>query len=220
MMQKLRFFPVMMVAAVMLALAPASGADAGKFTLPPYTTVKLDNGMTLLLLERHQLPLISFNWLLKSGGSICDSPGSEGVAFVTTQLLRQGTKTRTAEQIAEQLDFVGGSVSADASYDYASGSGEFMSKDAALGIEMLADLLRNPVFPKEEMTTLIKQQVDEIVTASEASIVAAMRMIWERMKIVIEPSSALPLAVILENREKFAGKKIGIILSGGNVELS
>ena len=67
---------------------------------------------------------------------------------------------------------------------------------------------------------IIKQQVDEIVTASEASIVAAMRMIWERMKIVIEPSSALPLAVILENREKFAGKKIGIILSGGNVELS
>ncbi len=167
MIQKLRFFPVMMVAAVMLAMAPASGADASKFTLPPYTTVKLDNGMTLLLLERHQLPLISFNWLLKSGGSICDSPGSEGVAFVTTQLLRQGTKTRTAEQIAEQLDFVGGSVSADASYDYASGSGEFMSKDAALGIEMLADLLRNPVFPKEEMTKLIKQQVDGIAEAKE-----------------------------------------------------
>ena len=67
---------------------------------------------------------------------------------------------------------------------------------------------------------IIQQQVDEIITASEASIVAAMRMIWERMKIVIEPSSALPLAVILENRDKFAGKKIGIILSGGNVELS
>ena len=67
---------------------------------------------------------------------------------------------------------------------------------------------------------VIREQVDEIVTASEASIVAAMRMIWERMKIIIEPSSALPLAVILENREKFAGKRIGIILSGGNVELS
>ena len=67
---------------------------------------------------------------------------------------------------------------------------------------------------------IIQQQVDEIITASEASIVAAMRMIWERMKIVIEPSSALPLAVILENREKFAGTKIGIILSGGNAELS
>ncbi len=67
---------------------------------------------------------------------------------------------------------------------------------------------------------VIRQNVDEILTASEESIVAAMRMIWERMKIIIEPSSALPLAVIMENREKFAGLKIGIILSGGNVELT
>ena len=67
---------------------------------------------------------------------------------------------------------------------------------------------------------MIQQYVDEILTASEESIVAAMRMIWERMKIIIEPSSALPLAVIMGNREKFAGKKIGIILSGGNVELT
>ena len=67
---------------------------------------------------------------------------------------------------------------------------------------------------------VIRQNVDEILTASEASIVAAMRMIWERMKIIIEPSSAVPLAVIMENREKFTGQKIGIILSGGNVELT
>ncbi|MCK9413371.1 MAG: pyridoxal-phosphate dependent enzyme [Prolixibacteraceae bacterium] len=67
---------------------------------------------------------------------------------------------------------------------------------------------------------VIRQHVDEILTASEASIVAAMRLIWERMKIIIEPSSAVPLAVIMENRDKFAGLKIGIILSGGNVDLT
>jgi threonine dehydratase len=67
---------------------------------------------------------------------------------------------------------------------------------------------------------LIRPNVDQILTASEESIVAAMRMIWERMKIIIEPSSALPLAVIMENREQFAGQRIGIILSGGNVELT
>ncbi|HWS00719.1 MAG TPA: pyridoxal-phosphate dependent enzyme [Prolixibacteraceae bacterium] len=66
---------------------------------------------------------------------------------------------------------------------------------------------------------VIQQSVDDILTASEESIIAAMRMIWERMKIIIEPSSALPLAVIMENREKFAGHQIGIILSGGNVDL-
>ncbi len=67
-----------------------------------------------------------------------------------------------------------------------------------------------------EMTfAIIQQNVDEILTASEESIVAAMRMIWERMKIIIEPSSAVPLAAIMENRSKFSGMRIGIILSGG-----
>lgn len=67
---------------------------------------------------------------------------------------------------------------------------------------------------------IIQKNVDEILTAREDNIVAAMRMIWERMKIIIEPSSAVPLAVIMENREKFSGQRIGIILSGGNVELT
>lgn len=72
-----------------------------------------------------------------------------------------------------------------------------------------------------EMTfAIIRQNVDEILTVSEASIVAAMRMVWERMKIIIEPSSAVPLAAVMENKEKFAGRRIGIILSGGNVELT
>ena len=66
---------------------------------------------------------------------------------------------------------------------------------------------------------IILNNVDEIVTVSEESIVAAMRMILERMKIIIEPSSAVPLAAILENKVDVKGKKIGIILSGGNVDL-
>ncbi|MDP2887730.1 MAG: pyridoxal-phosphate dependent enzyme [Bacteroidota bacterium] len=66
---------------------------------------------------------------------------------------------------------------------------------------------------------IIQNEVDQIVTVSEESIVAAMRMIWERMKIIIEPSSAVPLAAILENKVDVKGKKVGIILSGGNVDL-
>jgi threonine dehydratase len=61
--------------------------------------------------------------------------------------------------------------------------------------------------------------VDEIVTVSEDSIVEAMRLIWERMKIIIEPSSAVPLAALLETKVNVAGKKTVIILSGGNVDL-
>jgi threonine dehydratase len=66
---------------------------------------------------------------------------------------------------------------------------------------------------------IVLNEVDQIVTVSEESIVEAMRMIWERMKIIIEPSSAVPLAAILENKLNVKGKKVGIILSGGNVDL-
>ncbi len=66
---------------------------------------------------------------------------------------------------------------------------------------------------------IILNEVDQIATVSEESIIAAMRMIWERMKIIIEPSSAVPLAAILENKVDVKGKKVGIILSGGNVDL-
>ncbi|MEL7586755.1 MAG: pyridoxal-phosphate dependent enzyme [Prolixibacteraceae bacterium] len=66
---------------------------------------------------------------------------------------------------------------------------------------------------------IIQQKTDEIVTVTENGIVRAMRMIWERMKIIIEPSSAVPLAAILEYKIDVRNKKTGIILSGGNVDL-
>ncbi|MFA7418768.1 MAG: pyridoxal-phosphate dependent enzyme [Melioribacteraceae bacterium] len=68
--------------------------------------------------------------------------------------------------------------------------------------------------------SILNQNLDKILTASDATIIEAMKLIWERMKIIIEPSSAVTLAVVLENKEKFAGKKIALILSGGNVDLT
>lgn len=67
---------------------------------------------------------------------------------------------------------------------------------------------------------IILQNVDDIITVSEENIVKAMRLIWERMKIIIEPSAAVPVAALLENPELFKGAKVGIILSGGNVDLT
>jgi len=66
---------------------------------------------------------------------------------------------------------------------------------------------------------IIREFVDDIVTVEEKNIVKAMRLIFERMKIVVEPSSAVPLAAVLEEKVDVAGKKTGIILSGGNVDL-
>lgn len=66
---------------------------------------------------------------------------------------------------------------------------------------------------------IIQENVERIITIGESAIVHAMRTVWERMKMIIEPSSAVPLAVVLENPELFSGQRVGIIVSGGNVDL-
>ncbi|MGB7393464.1 MAG: pyridoxal-phosphate dependent enzyme [Pricia sp.] len=66
---------------------------------------------------------------------------------------------------------------------------------------------------------IIKEHIDSIVRVTEDEIIDAMRLIWERMKIIVEPSSAVTLAAVLSEKRRFAGHKIGIIISGGNVDL-
>jgi len=67
--------------------------------------------------------------------------------------------------------------------------------------------------------SIIRKHVEGILTAGEVSIAHAMRIIWERMKIVVEPSAAVPLAAVMSNPALFSGRRVGIILSGGNVDL-
>jgi threonine dehydratase len=85
-------------------------------------------------------------------------------------------------------------------------------------INTIADGLRTNL--GEKTFEIIHQKVDDIFTVSEDEIVSAMRIIWERMKIIIEPSCAVPFAAVLKNPAVFAGKKVGIILSGGNVDVA
>lgn len=66
---------------------------------------------------------------------------------------------------------------------------------------------------------IIREYVKEIITVTDEEIIAAMRLIWERLKIIVEPSCAVPLAAVLKEKSRFTGKKVGIILSGGNVDL-
>ena len=66
---------------------------------------------------------------------------------------------------------------------------------------------------------VILEHVNDIVTVSEQNIITAMRSIWERMKIVVEPSGAVPLGAVMEHPDRFKGRHVGIILSGGNVDL-
>jgi len=72
----------------------------------------------------------------------------------------------------------------------------------------------------ERTFTVIRENVTDILTVTEDQIIDAMRLIWERMKIVIEPSSAVPLAAVLANSALFSGRRVGVILSGGNADLA
>jgi threonine dehydratase len=84
-------------------------------------------------------------------------------------------------------------------------------------VDTIADGLRTNIGART--FALIQEYVDDIVTVSEAAIVTAMRTIWETMKIIIEPSAAVPYAAILEREMDISGHRVGVILTGGNVDL-
>lgn len=84
-------------------------------------------------------------------------------------------------------------------------------------IDTIADGLRTNLCDKT--LTIIRKHLEDILTVDEETIVRAMRLIWERMKIIVEPSCAVPFAAVLTYPEIFAGQKVGIILTGGNVDL-
>ena len=74
--------------------------------------------------------------------------------------------------------------------------------------------------PLKELTWhFVSHHVSQIYTASDAEIIAAMKLTWKHLRIVMEPSSAVPLAVVLKNPDAFRGKRVGIIVTGGNVDL-
>lgn len=93
-------------------------------------------------------------------------------------------------------------------------AGHIIADDAP---NTIADGLKVPL--KDLTWHFVSNHVTDILTASEQEIIDAMKLTWQRMKIVIEPSCAVPLATILKHRELFAGKRVGVIITGGNVDL-
>ena len=94
-------------------------------------------------------------------------------------------------------------------------AGHIIADDAP---DTIADGLKVPL--KDLTWHFVSNYVTDILTATEEEIVEAMKLTWTHMKIIIEPSCAVPLAVILKNKEIFAGKKVGVIITGGNVDLN
>ena len=153
-------------AAVLCALLVAGAAQASTLRLPPHEKVVLKNGMTVLLLEKRGVPIISIVGLIKTGAAD-DPAGEEGLASITAGLLRKGTKSRTAQQFAADLDYIGGTFNAGAGDDFTTVSAEFLRKDLARGLDLFSDALLHPVFPQDEVEKLLRQDLDGIRAAKD-----------------------------------------------------
>jgi threonine dehydratase len=120
-----------------------------------------------------------------------------------------------AKYFGERVQVIGGEPegASDAYRSFVSGVLE-----PSINPHTIADGLLTSLSPRT--FNIIKQNVKEVITVTDAQIITAMKLLWERMKIVLEPSSAVPFAALLRKKKQFEGKKVGIIISGGNVDLS
>jgi predicted Zn-dependent peptidase len=154
------------LAALCFAQLFALAGQAQTLKLPPHEKVTLKNGMTVLLMEKRGVPMVSFAAIVKSG-STADPEGQEGLASVTAGLLRKGTAKRSAQKFAEDLDFIGASFGADAGADFTSISAECLTKDLDQGLELLSDAVLHPAFPQPEVDKLLSQSIDGIKAAKD-----------------------------------------------------
>lgn len=152
------------LAGFLLLACPAVPAQS--LHLPPHEKLVLKNGLTVLLMEKHGVPLIDVFAIVKTGAA-ADPAGKEGLASITASLLRKGTKTRTAQQFAADFDYIGGSFDADAAADFTYISGEFMTKDLAKGLELFSDAVLHPTFPQNEADKILAQGVDSVKAAKD-----------------------------------------------------
>ena len=124
--------------------------------------VVLSNGIILLVAETHALPMVNISVAVKAG-AIYNPQGKAGVASLTAALLDEGTKTRTSKQIADEIDFIGGRLSASGGTDYSSASLVVLKKDINTGLDLLSDVLLNPVFPEDEVERKKKETLASII---------------------------------------------------------
>jgi zinc protease len=123
--------------------------------------IVLENGMILLLSEKHDIPMVTISMAIKAGNTAApaDKPG---IASLTASLLTQGTARRTASQISNEIDFIGGSLSVSGGDDFASAGLRVLKKDLTTGFDLLTDVLMNPVFDQKEIDRKVKEVLASI----------------------------------------------------------
>ncbi|MCA1555437.1 MAG: insulinase family protein [Acidobacteria bacterium] len=132
--------------------------------IPKPTERTLPNGLRVVVIERSNMPLVSATLVIKNGGEV-DPLQLAGLADMTASLLTKGTNTRTAPQIAEAIEALGGSIESGARWDASTASVNVMSSRINNAMEILADVVRRPTFKDEEIERLRQQYLDDLTVA-------------------------------------------------------
>ena len=159
-MSRLRFVclhRILVVAVVVGSFLPAFAQAAD---IKPIRVVTA-NGITLLIQDQPFLPIITVNVLVKAG-AVNDPDAKAGLAFLAGGLLDEGTKTRSATQIAKELEFMGAEFSARAANDFATVSLRVLKKDSDRGFALLADMLMNPAFAENEVARVRSELLGQL----------------------------------------------------------
>jgi zinc protease len=117
---------------------------------PPYSVQKLSNGLQVVIVLHHEQPVVSLRLLVRTGSAL-DPTGKLGLASLTADLLDQGTTTRSAQEIADEIDFIGGIESTGAAMDLSYVRTVVMKDGLQVGMRMLADMARHPAFTESEI---------------------------------------------------------------------
>ncbi len=151
-------FTVIMIAFLLIgsAVVWAQQSNVEPIQLPPIKTVTLENGLKVIVIEQPTLPIVQFALRVRVG-AIHEPSDRTGLATFTAMMLRQGTTNRTADQISEEIDFVGGSLGASADVERTDVTARVLKKDLQVGLELLADIVQNPNFPEKEMGIIRNQ---------------------------------------------------------------
>ena len=148
----------------LLAMLPLATALGDGVTLPAFERIVLENGTVLILNENHELPLIGLHAIV-SGGAAADPADRHGLASLLANLLPKGAGDRSPAEFAEAVAAVGGELAASAGLESISVSADFMSKDAALMVELVADMLQRPTLDRGEFTKLRDRSINLIKAA-------------------------------------------------------
>lgn len=148
-------------AAVAAQQAPPAPLPMGEVQFPDFEERTLANGARLLVVPQHEVPLVTVN-LVMPGGAVADPEGAEGVASFVAQLLTRGTETRSKQELAEAVDFLGANLSASASDDWTTVSLGIVSPALEVGLELMADAVLHPAFPDDEVELLRTQTLSAL----------------------------------------------------------